>query len=54
MFTLPEEATNTGTVGCVYPFIVMAVLVTVAGEALVALEVRASEICAPSASELAV
>ena len=54
MFTVDENTTNTGTAGAIYPFIVIGVLVTVPGEAHVALEVRASEICDPSASELAV
>ena len=50
----PEEAIKTGTEGWVYPFIVIGALVTVPGEAQVALEVKANEICDPSASELAV
>jgi hypothetical protein len=53
MFTVDEDATNTGVAGAVYPCIVMGVLVTVPGEAHVAFEVRAREICAPLASELA-
>ena len=44
ILTLPDDATNAGAAGVVYPFIVMGVLVTVLGEAQVALEVKDNEI----------